>query len=118
MDSLRVLFRMQTWSPQLTLGLSLKDDARFSNFYDAKNKEIVDALKKMASGGQEKVIYLCGARGQGLSHLLQASCHHAEKYQLTSVYLPLANLLTLSPEILIGLESLNLICLDDMDALV
>lgn len=107
---------MHKLSAQLTLGLSVKDEATFENFYSGKNKEIVSELKKTASGSGEKIIYLCGTLGQGCTHLLQACCHYAYQHQLSSVYLPLANLLSFSPEILNGLESLALICLDDLHA--
>ena len=36
-------------SAQLTLGVSLKDEATFDNFYLGDNAEIVSALKKTAS---------------------------------------------------------------------
>src|SRR3990167_1620434 len=104
-------------SAQLTLGLSLKDEATFDNFYLGKNAEIVIELKKLLKKQGERIIFLCGGRGQGCSHLLQAACHDASQQQLSSVYLPLANLLTLSPEILDGLETLSLICLDDLDVI-
>ncbi|HLB43062.1 MAG TPA: DnaA regulatory inactivator Hda [Gammaproteobacteria bacterium] len=103
---------------QLTLGLSLKDEATFDNFYFGKNEEIVTELKKLIKKQGERIVYLYGHRGQGCSHLLQACCHYAYQHQYSSVYLPLANLLSLSPEILNGLESLALICLDDLDAVV
>lgn len=105
---------MRKLSSQLTLGLSLKNEATFANFYPAKNSEIVAELKKTACGQGEKVIYLCGSRGQGSSHLLQAACHYAHQHQRTSVYLPLAHLISLTPEILSGLELLDLVCLDDL----
>lgn len=105
---------MQKLSPQLTLGLSLKDEATFENFYLGKNIEIINQLKMTVKGDGEKIVYLCGSRGQGCSHLLQACCHDASQQQITSVYLPLANLISLSPEILKGLESLELICVDDI----
>lgn len=105
---------MQTLSPQLTLGLSLKDEATFANFFPGKNKEIVAELQKTARGEGERIIYLCGGRGQGCSHLLQASCHAAYQHKLTSVYLPLASLINHTPEVLQGLESLSLVCLDDL----
>ncbi|MBX3709792.1 MAG: DnaA regulatory inactivator Hda [Gammaproteobacteria bacterium] len=101
-------------SPQLTLGLSLKDEATFANFYAGKNSEVVTELKKTAAGQGEQVIYVCGMRGQGASHLLQASCHYAHQHQMSSVYLPLANLISLTPEILNGLELLGLVCIDDL----
>lgn len=102
---------------QLPLGLSLKDDASFDNFYPGRNCEIVAALKKTASGLGEKIIYLCGSRGQGLSHLLQASCHEAARHKITAIYLPLRDLLSQSPEMLLGIESLQLICIDDLQLL-
>lgn len=105
---------MQKVLTQLTLCLSLKDEATFDNFYPGKNTEIITELKKTAGGTGERVIYLCGARGEGLSHLLQACCHYAHQHQVRSAYLPLANLLSLSPEVLCGFESMALICLDDL----
>jgi DnaA family protein len=101
---------------QLTLGLSLKDDATFDNFYPGENAEIVAGLKKTAVGLGERIIYLCGARGQGRSHLLQAACHEAHQLNLRSVYLPLANLQTFSPDLFVGLESLALVCIDDLQS--
>ncbi len=108
---------MHKLSAQLTLGLSLKDEATFDNFFAGKNSEIISELKKTAKGDGERFIYLCGTRGQGCSHLLQASCHYAYQHKLTSVYLPLGNLAALSPEILNGLEALSLVCIDDLHAI-
>lgn len=109
---------LQPLTTQLTLGLSLKDEATFANFYAGKNAEILAELKKTASGQGEKVTYLSGTRGEGLSHLLQAACHYAHQHQLSSVYLPLANFLTFSPtDLVCGFESLALICLDDLQVI-
>ena len=102
---------------QLTLGLSLKDEATFENFFSGENAEIVAGIKKTAGGQGERVIYLCGARGQGRSHLLQAACHDAHQQHLSSVYLPLAEAGVLSPDMLHGLESLALVCMDDVHAI-
>ncbi|OGT60958.1 MAG: DnaA regulatory inactivator Hda [Gammaproteobacteria bacterium RIFCSPHIGHO2_12_FULL_43_28] len=105
---------MEKLLTQLTLGLGLKDEATFDNFYPGNNIEIVTGLKKSASGAGERFIYLCGQRGQGCSHLLQASCHHADQCQQRSVYLPLGQLVSLSPAVLEDLESLSLISIDDI----
>lgn len=99
---------------QLPLSLSLKDEATFENFYAGKNEQLITELKKTVLNQGEKVIYLCGIQGQGFSHLLQACCHYAHQHQISSVYLPFADLINLSPELLNGLESLQLICLDDL----
>jgi DnaA-homolog protein len=99
---------------QLPLSLRLKDEATFANFYPGRNTEIITELAKTASGSGERMIYLCGSRGQGRSHLLQAACHQAHQQQLTSVYLPLGSLQNFSPDMLDGLESLSLVCIDDL----
>ena len=99
---------------QLALGLSLKDEATFDNFYPGKNTEIIAALKKTASGQGERMTYLCGGEGQGCSHLLQACCHAANLHHIRSVYLPFSQITTLSLDLLTGLESVALICLDDI----
>jgi DnaA family protein len=105
---------MHKSSTQLTLGLSLKDEATFANFYPAKNAEIIAELKKTASGVGEHVIYIYGTHGQGCSHLLQATCHYAHQHHLSSVYFPLAHLISMSTDILNGLEQLDVVCIDDL----
>lgn len=99
---------------QLTLGVGLKDEATFTNFFAGKNQQVISELKNSANGKGERVIYLCGASGEGCTHLLQACCHETNQNKLTSVYLPLSNLNDFSPEIFEGLETLDLICIDDL----
>jgi len=124
MDALA--FSAPTTFTQLTLGLSLKEETTFDNFYAGKHVELLSTLKNAVTGCAEQVIYLCGAQGEGKSHLLQACCHYAHQKQQSAVYLPLAELLshqpsegkskeeTIGPELLHGLETLSLICLDDL----
>lgn len=109
--------RTMVTQEQLPLGLSLKDDLSFANFFPGKNSETVASLQLAAGGDGERLIYVCGARGQGLSHLLQACCHHAATLKRSSVYLPLEELVHESAEMLVGLESLDLICIDDLQSI-
>jgi len=102
---------------QLPLSLNLKDEATFENFYPGKNSEIITELKRTVLAEGEKIIYLCGTRGHGITHLLQACCHYAYQNKISSVYLPFNNLMHLSPELLHGLENLQLICIDDLQIL-
>jgi DnaA family protein len=104
----------QSKNNQLTLGVGLKDEATFANYYPGGNQLLVEELKKVACGSGEKIIYFCGSGGEGRTHLLQACCHEATRHQLTSVYIPLENSADLSPEIFQGLEMLSLICIDDL----
>ena len=100
---------------QLTLGLNLRDDATFSNFYCVeKNRLMLMSLHASAIGRGEPFIYIWGPKGTGRSHLLQASCHAGHQVGLTTLYLPLNDVHALKPEILEGLEALHLICVDDI----
>jgi DnaA family protein len=91
----------------------LKDEATFANYYPGKNGPLIQALQNTVAGKGERVIYFCGNGGEGCTHLLQACCHEARLHQLTSVYLPLRSLITYSPAVLDGLETLQLVCIDD-----
>lgn len=99
---------------QLTLGVGLKDEATFANFYSGNNAQLVTALQYAAQGTGEKIIYFYGAFGQGCTHLLQACCHEAHQNHRSSVYIPLLKKNDFSPEIFEGLESLQLVCVDDV----
>ncbi|MCD6040063.1 MAG: hda [Gammaproteobacteria bacterium] len=103
---------------QLILGVGLKDEATFSNFFLGKNIQLVTALKNAAQGEGERVIYFYGTNGQGCTHLLQACCHAAQQAKKSAVYLPLNHYTEFSPEIFEGLESLNLVCVDDVHCIV
>ena len=102
--------------PQLPLGLALKDSARFESFFTGQNQEAVQSLQSAAAGRGETLIYIAGPAGTGKTHLLQAACHLAAEHQRTTGYLPLQELLNLSVEIFQGLEQLDLVCLDDAQA--
>ncbi len=106
-------------SDQLSLALTLDDSALFSNYIIAQeNKLAVAALKSLAEpdrGRVEDFIYLWGEGSPGLTHLLQALCHELAEAERTALYLPVAELIQLSPEILEGVEKYAVVCLDGID---
>ncbi len=101
---------------QLALPLGLRDDATFDNFYKGVNEHCNAALISAASGLDYPFIYLWGQVGAGRTHLLQAACCDATQKNRTSLYLPLATP-ELTPQILHDLEHINLVCIDDIDAI-
>ena len=105
---------------QLSLGVSLSDDATFENFYaptNGRNALVLAGLREQLSGGEQPFVYLWGASGSGLSHLLQAACHQAQAQGLAIQYLPLKDLASAAPaELFAGLESLDYIAIDDLHA--
>jgi DnaA family protein len=99
---------------QLTLGVGLKDEATFANFHAGQNAALIKELKKVAEGhGVHSPIYIAGNGAQGLSHLLQATCHEAYSKKLTAVYIPFENINDYSTHLLEGMESFDIICIDD-----
>lgn len=102
---------------QLSLSISLNDDATFDNFYvpDAHNAEVLVSVRQQLIAPGHSFIYLWGSCGSGLSHLLQAGCHQAKALGLHMQYLPLAELLDVPPaELFAGLETLDYVALDDV----
>ncbi|HIZ50454.1 MAG TPA: DnaA regulatory inactivator Hda [Candidatus Pseudomonas excrementavium] len=105
---------------QLPLGVKLRDEATFDNYYPGPNAGVLAALQALAdpqSAPAELCIYLWGAAGSGRSHLLQAACHRMAEAGGLAMYLPLAELLDYGPVLLEGMEQFDLLCLDELDAL-
>lgn len=95
---------------QLTLGIALRDDANFNNFYPGKNTQLVHYLRET----KDAFIYLWGEPSCGLTHLLQAICWQTEH----CLYLPLRLKHEFNPAILEGVENLDLLAIDDIEQIV
>ncbi|MCL6416296.1 DnaA regulatory inactivator Hda [Aestuariirhabdus sp. Z084] len=102
---------------QLPLGIRLRDDATFDNFTVGDNGLLLSMLdpREAQIGQTEQVVFIYGNPGVGVSHLLQAACHQAEQAEQGCVYLPMLELKDYSVSLLDGLESLSLVCIDDLE---
>jgi DnaA family protein len=124
----------QVLAQQLTFRLSLDDDATFRNFYrgsaESHNSRIVRTLENAlqrwvkqpsaaAHSGTvlDEFIWLWGESSVGCSHLLQAVCHDAELLGVRAFYLDFSRNAALHPDVLSGLETMGLVCLDSVDEL-
>lgn len=106
---------------QLPLGVRLRDDATFANYYPGANAAALGYVERLCqadAGWGDSLIYLWGSAGVGRSHLLQAACLRAEQQGEQAVYLPLAELVEYGPELLDDLEQCALVCLDDLEAVL
>jgi len=97
---------------QLALPLRLADHAVFASFLATGNETLVATLQNLADGGEGAGCWLWGAAATGKTHLLQAVCDRAGDQ---SVYIPLGMFKGATPELLDGLASRPLICIDDID---
>lgn len=103
---------------QLSLGVTLRDDATFENFYapDDKAGLVVSSLKAAALGKELSSQVIWGAPGSGLTHLMQAASHEAQNAGLSVQYLPFRDIRGYSSEdICDGLEASQVVCLDGLD---
>jgi len=102
---------------QLLLGFQLDKAATLENFQNAAtDSQLMQYLREKVIAGQEPFTFIWGIPGVGKTHLLQALCHELTCAGGTSMYLPLCRYEQLAPEMLEGLEQLDLVCLDDVDA--
>lgn len=98
---------------QLALPLTLPDHSRFATFVAGPNAAAVEHVRTVAAGAGE-TLWLWGAAGTGKTHLLQAACREASPARRV-MYLSLAGT-GLSPDVLRGLDELDLLAIDRVDA--
>ncbi len=98
---------------QLALPLQLADHAVFSSFYSSGNEALVAILQSIARGEDCHGVWASGTQASGKTHLLQAVCEAAGDQ---AVYLPMSLLLDGPPEVLDGMASRPILCVDDIDA--
>lgn len=99
---------------QLPLNIRIQDEMTFDSFFVGKNIAVVTYLQAIAAG-REQYAYIWGDGGVGCSHLLQAICNEAGERGYTASYLPLTRHHEWTPSLLEDLESLRVVCLDDID---
>ncbi len=100
---------------QLPLGVTLPDNARFENYLQGPNAEVISHMHSIAELGEPVQLYCWAPAGQGKTHLLQALCHAATQSGYSAIYIPLDQQASLHPSVLEGLEEVQIVCLDDLD---
>jgi DnaA family protein len=109
--------------PQLPLGISLAPAATLEAYFAGPNTLAVESLRAMANGSGECQLWLAAERGLGKSHLLQGACREAAGGGARCAYLPLdggpgSEAGMIEPGLLEGLEGLDLVALDGLEAVV
>ncbi len=95
---------------QLLLNFDLKEVARFENFIIDANQTLINDLQNES----QFCIYFYGTSGSGKTHLLHSLCHEYSRSSKSTTYIPLADYKLLSPQMFVGLENMDLVCIDDI----
>jgi DnaA family protein len=99
---------------QLPLSFQAPENASFKNFITGDNQQLLFSVKS----DEESLIFIWGENGSGKSHLLQAIAGQYQAQEMNALYLPLKLDDDFPPEMLEGLEMMDLICLDDVDQVI
>ena len=102
---------------QLPLAFQLPENASLDNFIPGRNTEILYLLRRLLVSTAEPLVYISGGGQSGKTHLASALCQAASASSLSSAYLPLRELADLPANALQDLHKLDLICLDDVEAI-
>lgn len=103
---------------QLPLNLRLNPSVSFENYIPGPNQAVLTILQQFIQHTQDTTsVYLWGAAGTGKTHLLQATLHYTNQHGIASAYVPLRQLFQTRVEMLDGIEEMDLVCIDDIDAI-
>jgi len=97
---------------QLIFPFSIDKKSSLSKFFVPLGSE---GLVKALSNKDGDDIVITGKKGFGKSYLLQSMCNDHSSDSFSVSYIPLREAIKLQPELLDGLESLNLVCIDDLE---
>ena len=115
------VFTIQSTPAQLPLGVQLRDSSSLDSFFPGPNAELLGVLIRMIAAdtdaAQPVMHYIQGSRGSGKTHLLQGVCRDAAKAGLSTVYLPLAELVQGDPAVIQGFTTASVVCVDDVQSI-
>lgn len=100
---------------QLPLAISLENYDSFDNFYLGDNALLFDALRQTLSVDGFRSFYFYSPTVSGKTHLLNAVCQEIGERGQKISYLPLEQCHMFTPDILLGLEAFDMICLDNLN---
>lgn len=102
---------------QLLLPVTYNSTQTFSSFIEGEGIEglLGNELQRAIDSDNFTAHYLSGQHGVGCTHLLNACCHYADAQQKSSMLLPMEQVIAATPELIQGLESVDVVCIDNVD---
>lgn len=102
--------------PQLTLALFDEPHPDLADFVPGQNAIALAALNAWSAGQDPWFVLVSGRSGSGKSHLVQAAIRAVDEGRDRAMYVPLREVLEHGPAVLEGLESMDFLAIDDIDA--
>jgi DnaA family protein len=103
-------------TPQLPLALGLRQRRDFASFIARGNEPLVARLRDLGDGACD-ALYLRGDPGCGRTHLLEATVNRVMDRGGRACLLAASELRALTPAVLEGMESHDLVAIDDLHLL-
>ncbi|MBT6277959.1 MAG: DnaA regulatory inactivator Hda [Chromatiales bacterium] len=102
---------------QLNFEFGRGDGYAFAHFEPGANGLALRHLMDLLDKGHGQAL-VTGVEGTGKTHLLSAACAHQHQRGKSVVYIPLAELRTVSPSVLRDLGEHDLVAVDDLQSVV
>lgn len=103
---------------QLPLNLKLVQPSfSFANYIADRNDAVLQQIQAILAGRPPHLFYVWGDSGTGKTHLLHAATQWLQAHGKMALYLPMAQLLDESPDLLLHLGAVDGLCLDDIQAI-
>jgi DnaA family protein len=102
--------------PQLTLALFDDPYPDLADYIAGPNTLALTALMDWAGGGGPWCVFVSGAPGSGKSHLVQGALRAVDDGRERTMYVPLRDVLEYGPALLDGLDAIDFLAIDDIDA--
>ncbi len=104
-------------SEQYPLAIALSQTATLATWVPGDNGALMHQLYALLDGRERHSLTVYGPEGAGKSHLLQACCQAVFERNGKALYFSLDEFKHQSPGVLVGLETLDLVCIDDLDVI-
>ena len=107
---------------QYSLDIALPKFATFETFIDSTGQLLSElsrlSEKTSVSKPEPRQYFLWGSVSTGKTHLLQAICNQLASTDQNVIYLPMKDLVNQSADILNDMQQLDVLCIDDVDAVL
>jgi DnaA family protein len=102
---------------QLALDLVLDDTYTFENYWPHANQELIDTIHHYFNTQFPLLLFITGGSSCGKTHILKATHEALKKMKKAVISFSMTDLIDITPNILDGIEQLDYIIIDDIDAI-